>query len=85
MIYYLQIEGQNLIFRANLSLSQKLPLVQPGDMVTGTYLNTGGTTVDFQSFDDLTLSLNSTPIPTPSGTPGTTPTITPTPTGTPKP
>jgi hypothetical protein len=84
-IYYLQIAGQNLIFRANLSLSPKLPLVQPGDTVTGTYLNTGGTTVDFQTFDDLTINLNSTPSPSPGGTPSPTPAVTPTPTPTPKP
>lgn len=83
-IYYLEIEGQNLIFRANLSLSPKLPLVQPGDTVTGTFLNTGNQTVDFQSFDDLTINLNATPSPTPgSGTPSPTPAITPTPTPTP--
>ncbi|MGH2506978.1 MAG: hypothetical protein ACRDHZ_06145, partial [Ktedonobacteraceae bacterium] len=46
-IYYLQIKGQDLIFQANLTLSPKLPLVQPGDIVTGTYLNTGSTTVNF--------------------------------------
>lgn len=78
-IYYLEIAGQNLIFRANLSLSPKLPLVQPGDTVTGTYLNTGSQTVDFQTFDDLTINLNATPSPTPSPTPAITPTPTPTP------
>ncbi|HEU5374598.1 MAG TPA: hypothetical protein VFV38_04090 [Ktedonobacteraceae bacterium] len=77
-LYYLQIAGQNLIFRANLSLSPKLPLVQPGDEVTGTYLNTGSTTVDFQSFDDLSINLNNTPSPTPGGTPSPTPVLTPT-------
>ena len=82
-IYYLEIAGQNLIFRANLSLSPKLPLVQPGDTVTGTYLNTGGQTVDFQTFDDLTINLNATPSPRPGSTPTTTPAITPT--ATPKP
>lgn len=80
-IYYLQIAGQNLIFRANLSLSPKLPLVQPGDTVTGTYLFTGGITVDFQSFDDQSINLNTQP----SSTPSPTPAITPTPTATPKP
>ncbi|HEY1350577.1 MAG TPA: hypothetical protein VGF67_13215 [Ktedonobacteraceae bacterium] len=65
-IYYLQIAGQNLIFRANLALSPKLPLVQAGDIVTGTYLNTGNQTVDFQTFDDLTINLNATPTPTPT-------------------
>jgi hypothetical protein len=79
-IYYLQIQGQNLIFRANLVLSPKLPLVQPGDTVTGTYLNTGSETVDFQTFDDLSINLNPTPTQTPGGTPSTTPAITPTPT-----
>lgn len=77
-IYYLQVAGQNLIFRANLVLSPKLPLVQAGDIVTGTYLNTGNQTVDFQTFDDLTINLNATPTPTPGGAP--TPAITPTPT-----
>lgn len=84
-IYYMQIAGQNVIFQANLSLSPKLPLVQPGDTVTGTYLNTGGTTVSFQTFDDLSINLNSTPSPTPGGTPSPTPAVTPTPTPTPKP
>jgi hypothetical protein len=84
-VYYLQIEGQNLIFRANLTLSNKLPLVQPGDTITGTYLNTGGSTVDFQSFDDLTINLNATPTPSPSPgkSPSPTPTVTPTPTAKP--
>jgi hypothetical protein len=85
-IYYLQISGQNTIFTANLSLSSKLPLVQPGDTVTGTYLNTGsqtGSTVDLKSFDDLSIKLGGG-IPTPTstaapGTPTATPAITPTP------
>lgn len=72
-IYYLQIAGQNLIFRANLVLSPKLPLVQAGDTITGTYLNTGNQTVDFQTFDDLTINLNAPPALTPA------PAITPTP------
>lgn len=79
-IYYMQIAGQNQIFQANLTLSPKLPLVQPGDTVTGTYLNTGSTTVSFQTFDDLSINLNSTPSPTPGGTPSPTPAVTPTPT-----
>jgi hypothetical protein len=78
-IYYLQIAGQNLIFRANLILSPKLPLVQAGDIVTGTYLNTGNQTVDFQTFDDPTINLNAIPTPTPGGAPAITPTPTPTP------
>lgn len=82
-IYYMQIAGQNLIFRANLALSPKLPLVAPGDTVTGTYLNTGNQTVDFQSFDDQSINLNSTPTPSPGGPPSSTPAVTPT--ATPKP
>jgi hypothetical protein len=77
--YYLQIEGQSLIFRANLTLSNKLPLVQPGDTVTGTYLSTSSTTVDFQTFDDLAISLGSTPTPGPGSTPVPPVGVTPTP------
>src|SRR5579884_2585813 len=77
-IYYIQIAGQNVIFEANLSLSPKLPLVQAGDTITGSYLNAGGETVQFQSFDDLSINLsgNGTPTaggsPTPSPSPGAT-------------
>jgi hypothetical protein len=76
-IYYIQISGQNLIFTANLALSPKLPLVQPGDSVTGTYLKTtgqAGQTVDLKTFDDLTIKLGVTPTPTPGGTPTVAPT-----------
>lgn len=82
-IYYLQIAGQHQIFQADLSLSPKLPLVQPGDTVTGTYLNTNTTTVTFQTFDDLTINLNNNPAPTPNATPSPPVAITPTPTATP--
>ena len=85
-IYYIQIQGQHLIFTANLSLSPKLPLVQTGDTVMGDYLNTGGTVVNFKDFDDLSINLNSaTPTPTssPTATPTVTPAVTPTPTPTP--
>lgn len=85
-IYYMQIAGQNKIFTANLTLSPKLPLVAPGDTVTGTYLSTTAPTVAFQTFDDLSINLSSTPGPGPTpGTPSPTPAITPTPTPTPKP
>lgn len=81
-IYYIQISGQNLIFTANLGLSPKLPLVQPGDSVTGTYQKTtgqAGQTVDLKTFDDLTIKLGVTPTPTPGGTSTATPTASPTP------
>jgi hypothetical protein len=79
-IYYIQISGQNVIFTANLSLSPKLPLVQPGDSVTGTYLKTPGQTVDLKTFDDLSITLGATPTPTPGGgTPTATPAVTPSP------
>ncbi len=82
-IYYLQISGQNVIFTANLGLSPKLPLVQPGDTVIGTYLSTKGQatqTVDLKTFDDLSITLGVTPTPTPgAGTPVATPTVSPTP------
>jgi hypothetical protein len=82
-IYYIQIAGQHLIFTANLSLSPKLPLVQPGDTIQGVYTNTGNNVVNFTTFDDLTINLGGTATPTASGTPGATPTATPTPSPTP--
>ncbi len=75
-IYYIQISGQNVIFTANLNLSPKLPLVQSGDTVTGTYLNTTGQTIDLKTFDDLSIKLGGTPTPSPGGgTPTATPTV----------
>jgi hypothetical protein len=76
-IYYIQIAGQNVIFEANLSLSPKLPLVQAGDSVKGSYLNTGGQTVQFQSFDDLSINLGGAGTPTTGGTPTASPTTKP--------
>ncbi|HWZ19433.1 MAG TPA: hypothetical protein VNW73_11595 [Ktedonobacteraceae bacterium] len=84
-IYYLQISGQNVIFTANLGLSPKLPLVQPGDTVIGTYSSTSvqtGQPVNLKTFDDLTIKLGglSPPTPTPgTGTPVATPTASATP------
>jgi hypothetical protein len=69
-IYYIQIAGQKVIFTANLSLSPKLPLVQPGDTVVVSFLSTGGTVINLASFDDTTINLG-------GGTP--TPGVTPTP------
>jgi hypothetical protein len=71
-IYYIWVEGENHIFTANLTLSPKLPLVQPGDTVTGTYLETGETVVPLQTFDDTSIQLGpgtTTPTPTPTATP----------------
>ena len=81
-IYYIQIAGQSKIFTANLALSPKLPLVQAGDTVTGSYLNTSGTVVEFKTFDDLSINLGGTPTPgtIPTSTPGVLSTPTPTPT-----
>jgi hypothetical protein len=83
-IYYLQIVGQKNIFTANLSLSPKLPLVQPGDNVTGTDLSSGNAVVNFQTFDDLSINLSGTPTPGKTPIPGSTPVLTPTPTPKPK-
>jgi hypothetical protein len=62
-IFYLQIEGQHVIFTANLQLSPKLPLVREGDTVTGTYTGTGGTVINLASFDDTSIDLGTTPTP----------------------
>lgn len=76
-IYYIQVQGQSLIFTANLSLSPKLPLVQPGDIIKGQYLSTGGTVVTLNTFDDLTIILGGTPTPGTTATPRATATPTP--------
>ena len=68
-IYYLQVEGQNMIFTANLSLSPKLPLVQVGDTITGTYTGTSGPVINLQTFDDTSINLGGNGPPA-----GTTPT-----------
>jgi hypothetical protein len=62
-IFYLQIEGQRVIFTANLQLSSKLPLVRAGDTVTGIYTGTGGTVINLTSFDDASIDLGATPTP----------------------
>jgi hypothetical protein len=62
-IFYLQIQGQHVIFTANLALSSKLPLVQAGDTVTGTYAGTVGMVIDLTSFDDPSINLSTTPVP----------------------
>jgi len=80
-IYYLQISGQNVIFTANLGLSPKLPLVQPGDTVIGTYSSASaqtGQTVSLKTFDDVTIKLGGVPTPvTVGGSPTPTPSVTP--------
>ena len=60
-IYYLQVEGQSSLFTANLTLSPKLPLVQAGDTVTGTYQTGGGTVINLKTFDDTSINLG-TPV-----------------------
>lgn len=65
-VYYIQVAGQKTIFTANLSLSPKLPLVQPGDTITGTYASGGGSVVTLLSFDDTSINLvTATPTPAP--------------------
>jgi len=81
-VYYLQVQGQKVIFTVNLSLSPKLPLVQSGDTIKGEYMSGGGTVVNLTSFDDLSITLGgagTTATPTPSATP-----TTPAPVATPK-
>jgi hypothetical protein len=54
-VYFILIDGQSRIFEAGLALSPKLPLVQPGDSVHITYLDTGQSQVTLTSFDDTTI------------------------------
>jgi hypothetical protein len=65
-IYYILLEGQQRIFLATLNLSAKLPLVQPGDQVKMTYLDTGQSVETLTAFDDLSIQTTG---PTPSPTP----------------
>jgi hypothetical protein len=63
-VYYMLINGQSRIFEAPLSLSPELPLVQPGDQVQGTYLDTGLTTVTLDSFTDQSIHVAGSATPT---------------------
>jgi hypothetical protein len=64
-IYYILLEGQPRIFLASLNLSAKLPLVQPGDQVKVTYLDTGQSVETLTAFDDLSIQA-SAPTATPA-------------------
>ncbi|WIG60202.1 MAG: hypothetical protein OJF49_002950 [Ktedonobacterales bacterium] len=66
-VYYLYLEGQTRIFTAGIALSQELPLVQPGDTVTVTFLDTGQSVVTLTAFDDQTIQ-----VAAPTATPGAT-------------
>jgi len=61
-VYFFQVASPSRIFKAGLALSAKLPLVQPGDTITGQYLDTGQSVVTLTSFDDLNIqAIASTP------------------------
>lgn len=66
-VYYLWVAGEAHIFTASLAISPLLPLVQPGDQVSGTYLDTGQQVVSLTSFTDTSITL---PTPTPAPTTG---------------
>lgn len=80
--YYLWIEGQSRIFEAPLSLSSLLPLVQPGDIVSGTYVPpvaaTSTAPIVLSTFTDTSIQL-ATPTASQSPTPALTPQVTATP------
>lgn len=65
-LYYLSLVGQSHIFTAPLSLSPLLPLVQPGDTVTISYVDSSQQLVNLLAFDDPSISSQ-------LGTPGATP------------
>jgi hypothetical protein len=54
-VYYILLDGQSRIFKASLDLSAKLPLVQPGDQVQVTFLDTGQDVVTVSGFDDFNI------------------------------
>jgi hypothetical protein len=65
-VYSMLLEGQQHIFKAGLALSPQLPLVQPGDTVKVTYLDTQETVVTLTAFNDESIQLGGT-----GGTPAT--------------
>jgi len=67
-VYLLWVQGQSNILTAPLSLSPLLPLAQPGDMITGTYLNTGTTVETLTAFTDNSVQLVPAGSSTPTGT-----------------
>jgi hypothetical protein len=68
-IYSMLLDGQTHIFKAGLALSPELPLVQPGDTVTVTYLDTQETVVTLTAFTDASIHVGGG-----QGTPAATPT-----------
>ena len=62
-VYSMLLDGQTHIFKAGLALSPELPLVQPGDTVTVTYLDTQETVVTLTAFSDESIHVgaNATP------------------------
>lgn len=68
-VYYMTLTGQSgqgRIFKAGLALSPELPLAQPGDTVTITFLDTGQNVVTLTSFSDQSVPLTG-PTPTTGG------------------
>ncbi len=63
-VYYMTLDGQTKIFQAGLTLSPELPLAQPGDTVSVTYLDTGQSVVTLSAFSDQNIPLGG-PTPTP--------------------
>lgn len=64
-VYYMTLDGQTKIFKAGLALSPALPLAQPGDTVSVTYLDTGQDVVTLTAFSDQSIPLSG-PAPSPS-------------------
>jgi hypothetical protein len=56
-VYYMTLDGQSKIFKAGLALSPELPLAQPGDTVSVTYLDTGQNVVTLTAFNDQSIPL----------------------------
>jgi hypothetical protein len=66
-VYSMLLDGQTHIFKGGLALSPELPLVQPGDTVTVTFLDTQETVVTLTAFSDSSIHVGGT-LPTPAAT-----------------
>ena len=68
-VYSMLLDGQTHIFKAGLALSPELPLVQPGDTVTVTYLDTQETVVTLTAFSDQSIHVGGNATPGATATP----------------
>lgn len=58
-VYYLTINGEAKIFIGNATLSAKLPLTRPGDLVTIEYIRAASSKIPMMAFDNTAIKVDS--------------------------